>query len=57
VNITRAIPLGLTVRATGMIQHAGRSTGVASGEIRGVDDGKLYASGSTTCLIMQAPQI
>ena len=55
VNITRAIPLGLTVRATGVVQHAGRSTGVATGEIRGVEDSKLYASGSTTCLIMKAP--
>jgi acyl-coenzyme A thioesterase PaaI-like protein len=26
---------------------------VASGEIRGVDDGKLYATGSTTCIIME----
>jgi len=26
---------------------------VASGEIRGVDDSKLYATGSTTCLIMK----
>ncbi|MFO7771785.1 MAG: PaaI family thioesterase, partial [Roseovarius gahaiensis] len=53
VNITRAIPLGLRVRATGVVDHAGRSTGVASGEIRGIDDGKLYATGSTTCLIMK----
>lgn len=55
VNITRAIPTGMAVRATGTVDHAGRSTGVASGEIRGVDDGRLYATGSTTCLIMQAP--
>ena len=53
VNITRAIPLGMRVRATGLVSHAGRSTGVASGEIRGCDDGRLYATGSTTCLIMQ----
>lgn len=52
VNITRAIPVGLRVRATGRVDHAGRSTGVATGEIRGVEDGKLYATGSTTCLIM-----
>ncbi|MBT3466331.1 MAG: PaaI family thioesterase, partial [Rhodobacteraceae bacterium] len=36
----------------GTVDHAGRSTGVASGEIRGVEDGKLYATGSTTCIIM-----
>ena len=52
VNITRPIPLGLEIVAEGLIQHAGRSTGVANGEIRGADDGKLYATGSTTCIIM-----
>lgn len=55
INITRAVPLGMKVRATGTVAHAGRSTGVATGEIRGVEDGKLYATGSTTCLIMAAP--
>lgn len=54
VNITRAIPLDTPVRATGTVSHAGRSTGVAAGEIRGADDGRLYATGSTTCLIMPA---
>lgn len=53
VNLTRNIPLGTEIRATGWIVHAGRTTGVASGEIRGVIDGKLYATGSTTCLIMK----
>ncbi len=52
INITRTIPLGMTIACTGTVDHAGRSTGVATGEIRGVDDGKLYATGSTTCLIM-----
>lgn len=53
VNITRPIPVGMEVEALGEIQHAGRSTGVANGEIRGVEDGKLYATGSTTCIIMK----
>ena len=53
VNIIRAIPLGTAVRAVGECQHAGRTTGIARGEIRGSDDGRLYATGSTTCLIMQ----
>ena len=53
VNITRPIPLGTEVEAIGMVQHSGRSTGVANGEIRGVEDGKLYATGSTTCIIMK----
>ena len=53
INITRAIPLGMDIDCTGRIDHAGRTTGVATGEIRGVEDGKLYATGSTTCLIMK----
>ncbi|MEM6759379.1 MAG: PaaI family thioesterase [Pseudomonadota bacterium] len=55
VNITRPIPLGTEIEAVGTTQHAGRSTGVAVGEIRAVTDGKLYATGSTTCIIMKAP--
>jgi len=31
----------------------GRSTGVAHGKIVGVEDGKLYATGSTTCIVMK----
>lgn len=52
VNILRPIPLGAEIEATAEIQHAGRSTGISNGEIRGVEDGKLYATGSTTCIIM-----
>ncbi|HSG36484.1 MAG TPA: PaaI family thioesterase [Paracoccaceae bacterium] len=53
VNILRVIPEGMEVIATGTVDHAGRSTAVAHGEIRGAEDGRLYATGSTTCLIMQ----
>ena len=53
VSILRSIPIGMMVRATGRIQHAGRSTGVAEGEIRGIEDGKLYATGTTTCIFMK----
>lgn len=56
VNLPRAIPVGTEILATGYIDHAGRSTGVAHGEIRGAADGKLYATGSTTCLIMKMDQ-
>ena len=56
VNLTRGIPLGTEILATGWTDHAGRTTGVAHGEIRGVTDGKLYATGSTTCLIMKIAQ-
>lgn len=52
VSILRPIPLGVTIDCEGIVDHAGRSTGVARGEIRGVDDGKLYATGTTTCIIM-----
>lgn len=53
INITRPIPLGTEIAAIGVIDHVGRSTGVAHGEIRGVEDGKLYATGSTTCIVMK----
>lgn len=53
VNITRPIPLGTEIEAVGTVQHGGRSTGVANGEVRGVEDGRLYATGSTTCIIMK----
>jgi len=52
INILRPIPLDHLVDCIGQIDHVGRSTGIAHGEIRGVDDGKLYATGSTTCIVM-----
>ena len=53
INITRAIPLGMEIDCIGTVDHSGRSTGVATGEIRGVEDCRLYATGSTTCIIMK----
>jgi acyl-coenzyme A thioesterase PaaI-like protein len=53
VNITRALPLDVPVQAIGTLEHKGRSTAVARGELRGRDDGRLYATGSTTCLVMR----
>jgi len=55
VNVLRSVPAGVEVAAIGTAQHVGRSTGVAVGELRGVKDGKLYATGSTTCIVMQPP--
>ena len=55
VNLTRAIPPNMLSAAVGTVQHSGRSTAVAQGEIRGVEAGKLYATGSTTCILMDAP--
>ena len=53
INILRPIPLGTEIEAVGIVQHVGRSTGIAHGYIRGVSDGKLYATGSTTCIVMK----
>jgi uncharacterized protein (TIGR00369 family) len=53
VNILRSIPIGMEIDCIGTTDHVGRSTGVAHGEIRGVEDGKLYATGSTTCIVMK----
>ncbi len=55
INILRSIPLGTEVDCIGVADHVGRSTGVAHGEIRGIEDGKLYATGSTTCIVLQLP--
>ncbi|MEI4488185.1 PaaI family thioesterase [Frigidibacter sp. MR17.14] len=51
VNILRPLPEGMEMVAEGLIQHSGRSTAVARGEIRGRADGRLYATGSTTCIV------
>jgi len=53
INITKGIPLDREIIATGQIDHTGRSTGVAHGEIRDAETDKLYATGSTTCIIMK----
>ena len=53
INIVRGIPVDMEIDCIGEINHVGRSTGVAHGEIRGVEDGKLYAIGSTTCIVMK----
>ncbi|OED49780.1 thioesterase [Rhodobacteraceae bacterium (ex Bugula neritina AB1)] len=53
INILRPIPLGTLIDCTGSIDHVGRSTGVAHGALRGVADGRLFATGSTTCIVMQ----
>ncbi|QPH52511.1 PaaI family thioesterase [Pontivivens ytuae] len=53
VNIVRPLfPHSGEVRAIGTVSHAGRRTAVAEGQIVGVEDGKLYATGSTTCMVI-----
>lgn len=42
------------IRAEGRIVHIGRTTALAEGRIYDVDD-RLYAVGSTTCLILSMP--
>lgn len=54
VNLLRGIPAGTPMTATGTAQHVGRSTGVATAELRDAD-GRLYATASTTCLVMKLP--
>ena len=52
VNLLRALPLEMPVLVTGLTDHAGRSTATARAEMRGRDDGRLYATGTTTCIIL-----
>lgn len=52
ISLIRALPRGTEVHATGIVEHAGRSTAVARGEIRGAADDRLYATGTTTCIIL-----
>jgi uncharacterized protein (TIGR00369 family) len=53
VNVIRAIPTGTEILCEGRAQHVGRSTGIATGEIRGAGDGRLHATGSTTCIVLR----
>jgi uncharacterized protein (TIGR00369 family) len=55
VNLVRAIePEARLVRAEGRIVHGGRQVATAEGRLVG-PDGKLYAHGTTTCLIFEVP--
>ena len=53
VNITRPIPMVMEIDIIGRFIHAGRSTGVAWAKIIGTANGKLYATGSTTCMVIK----
>ncbi|NYS24838.1 PaaI family thioesterase [Rhodobacteraceae bacterium 2376] len=52
VNITRALPIGTMIEVVGEVLHAGRSTAVATAELRCLDQARLFATGSTTCIIL-----
>ena len=43
------------ILAIGEASHVGRRSGVAEGRMVGEEDGKLYATGSTTCLVFDFP--
>ena len=54
VNLIRAIrPDTTRVRAIGQVIHVGGQTATADAQLVG-PDGKLYAHGSTTCLVFDA---
>lgn len=55
VNIVRgATPKTGPLRAIGTVVHCGRQLATAEGRIVG-PDGKLYAHGTTTCLVFELP--
>lgn len=48
----RALTEGVAVRCEGRIVQMGRRAGFSEAELRGVD-GKLYATATSTCLVME----
>jgi uncharacterized protein (TIGR00369 family) len=52
VSLIRPVAFGAKVQVTGLLDHCGRSTAVAHGEIRGLDDDRLHATGTTTCILL-----
>jgi uncharacterized protein (TIGR00369 family) len=56
VNMVRAVTDGIgRVRAEGRVIHVGSRVATAEGRLVG-PDGRLYAHGSTTCLLFDAPR-
>lgn len=53
INMIRPIPLDMEITSSATADHVGRSPAVAHGDIRGLEDGRLYATGSTTCIVMK----
>lgn len=49
----RALTEGVPVKAEGRIVQMGRRAGFAEADLKGVD-GKLYATATSTCLVMEA---
>jgi len=52
INIIRPLYANSeAILAKGETTHVGRKTGIATGRMIGAETGKVYATGSTTCLI------
>jgi uncharacterized protein (TIGR00369 family) len=55
VNLVRAVKVGGVYRTIGKVLHAGKQLATAEAKI--VDaEGKLYAHGTTTCLVFELPK-
>ncbi|MDH5539779.1 MAG: PaaI family thioesterase, partial [Rhizobacter sp.] len=55
INIVRAASINLgPLRAIGSVIHCGRQLATAEARLVG-PDGKLYAHGTTTCLVFELP--
>ena len=55
VNLVKAVKLGGVYRIIGKVLHCGKQLATAEAKI--VDaDGKLYAHGTTTCLVFELPK-
>lgn len=52
ISLIRPVAFGTEVEVTGILDHCGRSTAVSHGEIRGLGDGRLHATGTTTCILL-----
>lgn len=52
VNITRALPSGTAAVARAEVRHSGRRTAVADAVLRCEAQGRVYATASTTCIIL-----
>lgn len=54
VGLVRALHEGSgEVRAIGELVHLGRRTAAAEARLVGAEDGRLYATGTTTCLVIE----
>ena len=56
VNLTRPLTIAANpLRCEGKVLHVGGRTAISEAWIHG-GDGKLYAHGSTTCIVVEAPR-